>query len=295
MDYRDLVFISVAENLSFSKAAKELFISQPAVTKHIKELENKLDVNLFDRKTNKIVLTKSGKLVYNHLIDIKGIYSDLELALGSENNKYKGELRIGASSTISQYYLPPIIADFHKKFPLINFELYNGNSRDIEHKLEHNEIDIALVENESSQGNFKYFDLIDDELIVVCSNNSLYSKRKDISINDFLDTPIVLREKGSGTLEVINSKLSKLKIKQSDLNILVHLGSTESIKNFLPHFDGYAILSSISIEKELSIKKLVKINVNKLLFKRKFRIAMRFGKENMSSKLFLTHININNL
>lgn len=82
MDYRDNVFLSVAENLSFSKAAEELFISQPAVTKHIKELESKLNIVLFERNGNKIFLTKAGKLTYSHLKTIKQHYRELKLSLG---------------------------------------------------------------------------------------------------------------------------------------------------------------------------------------------------------------------
>src|SRR5690554_1094718 len=126
MDYRDTVFLAVAENLSFSKAANELFISQPAVTKHIKELESKLNSTLFDRKGNKIYLTKSGEITYGYLKKILHQYEELEFELGRMNNLFKGTLRIGASSTISQYLLPQVIAEFHKRYPEIELFVYNG-------------------------------------------------------------------------------------------------------------------------------------------------------------------------
>ncbi len=287
MDYRDNVFLSVAEFLSFSKAAEELFISQPAVTKHIKELEGRLNVTLFERKGNKIYLTKAGKLVYNHLKTIKQQYGDLEFELGRLNDTFKGILRIGASSTISQYLIPRTIAAFHKRYPKIELFLYNGNSFEMEQKVLENEVDLALVENESSQANLKYINFLDDEIVVVTGSHSVYSKRKAISLADFQEIPIVLREKGSGTLEVIQKALLKHNIVLEKLNILIHLGSTEAIKSFLSDFEGIALVSEKSIEKELRLKEVKKLTIKNFNLHRTFRIALRQGQETLSSKLFI--------
>lgn len=286
MDYRDKVFLSVAENLSFSKAANELFISQPAVTKHIKELELKLNSALFERKGNKVYLTKAGKMTYSYLTKIKLKYEELEFELGKMNDSFKGTLRIGASSTIAQYLLPKVIAAFHKRYPKIELFLLNGNSSEMEQKLLANEIEIALVENDSLQGDIKYIDFLDDEVIAVTGSQSVYAKLKSITLIDLTQIPLVLREKGSGTLEVIQKQLSRSQIKLNHLNILIHLGSTEAIKNFLCDFDGIALVSERSIEKELLLKQITKITLKDLQFNRKFRIAHRQGHEAHSSKLF---------
>ena len=286
MDYRDKVFLAVAENLSFSKAANELFISQPAVTKHIKELESRLNSALFERKGNKVYLTKAGKMTYDYLKKIKQQYEELEFELGRMNDTFKGTLRIGASSTISQYIIPKVIALFHKRYPKIELFLFNGNSFEMEQKLLENEIEIALVENDSSQSNIKYIDFIDDEIVAVTGSQSVYAKLKSISLIDFQQIPIVLREKGSGTLDVIQKYLLKNNIKFENLNILIHLGSTEAIKNFLCDFDGIALVSEKAIEKELLLKQITKINIKGIQFNRTFRIAHRQGPETLSSKLF---------
>lgn len=286
MDYRDKVFLAVAESLSFSKAANELFISQPAVTKHIKELENKLNITLFERKGNKVYLTKAGKMTYGYLKKIMQQYEELEFELGRMNDTFKGTLRIGASSTISQYLIPKVIAAFHKRYPKIELFLFNGNSFEMEQKLLKNEIEIVLVENDSSQLNIKYIDFLDDEIVVVTGSQSVYAKLKSISLIDFQKMPIVLREKGSGTLEVIQKHLLKNNIKIDNLNILIHLGSTEAIKCFLCDFDGIALVSEKSIEKELLLKQISKITVKGINFNRKFRVAFRYGHKALSSKLF---------
>ena len=287
MDFRDSVFLAVAENLSFSKAAEELFISQPAVTNHIKELESRLNVSLFERKGNKIYLTKAGKLAYDHLKTIRQLYRELEFDLERLNNSFKGTLRIGSSSTISQYLIPKVIAAFYKRYPEIKLYLLNGNSFEMEQKLLENEVDIALVENDDSQKDIRYINFLDDEIIAVTGSNSVYSKRKVISETDFQQIPVVLREKGSGTLQVIHHSLLKHNISLDKLNVIIRLGSTEAIKNFLCDFDGIALVSEKSIEKELRLKELVKINIRNISMNRKFRIALRQGHASSATGLLI--------
>ena len=111
-DFRLKVFYSVAKNLSFTKASQELFVSQPAVTKHVHELESMYHVRLFDRTNNKISLTEAGKVLMEHCERILTEYRKLEYDMHLLNNEYAGELRLGASTTIAQYILPPILAKF---------------------------------------------------------------------------------------------------------------------------------------------------------------------------------------
>ncbi|MCW3805415.1 LysR substrate-binding domain-containing protein [Plebeiibacterium marinum] len=294
MDFRDRVFLSVAENLSFSKAAEEMFISQPAVTKHIKELESRLKSTLFERKGNRIYLTKAGKLNYEYLKKIKHQYEELEFELGRLNDTFKGTLRIGASSTISQYVIPEALASFYKKYPKIDLHLLSGNSYEIQQKLINEQIDIALIEGSSSMQELQYSDFMPDEIVVVTGSNSVYSKRKQIAISDLANIPLVLRERGSGTLEVIKKSLLENKVDFEDLNIVIHLGSTEAIKNFLTDFNGAALVSEKSISKEVELKQIVKINVPKLKIDRKFRIALRKGNPTYSAQLFINFLNAHN-
>lgn len=286
MDYRDTVFIAVAENLSFSKAADDLNISQPAVTRHIKELEERYHTNLFERKGNKIYLTKAGEKVYNAFKQIAQQYRELDFEIGQLHNSISGEFKIGASSTISQYVIPKVIASFHKRYPKIQILLMNGNSFEMEKLLLENQVDMALVENYSSQSGIRYKNFMDDELIVVTGANSVYAKRESIGKNDLTRIPIVLREQGSGTLEVIRQALLQQNIDFKNLNTLIHLGSTEAIKNFLLDFDGLAIVSEKAVINELYLKTLVKLKVAGFTIPRKFRIAYKLGHKSRQVELF---------
>ena len=286
MNYRDLVFIAVAENLSFSRAASELFISQPAVTNHIKELETKYNTNLFERKGNKIYLTHNGKILYNSLKKIEQEYRNVEFEINKLNEEISGRFIIGASSTISQYLIPKVIAAFHRKYPKLEIELINGNSFDMEKLLLENKIDLAMVENDLSQSGIQYRKFLNDELIVVTGAESVYSKRKNIVKSDLLEIPIVLREKGSGTLEVIKNALARHNLDFEQLNTPIHLGSTESIKNFLLDFDGLAIVSAHAVQTELRLKTLVEVKIADFNIPREFRLANRIGNRNNQVELF---------
>jgi len=178
MEFRDKLFISVAENLSFSKAADDMNISQPAVTRHIRELEERYHISLFERKGNKIYLTKPGEKVYNAFREIERQYRELDFEIGQMHDSIEGEFKIGASSTISQYLIPKAIASFHKRYPRLQIFLMNGNSFEMENALLNNQVDMALVENVSSQSDIRYTNFLDDELIVVTGAHSVYAKRE---------------------------------------------------------------------------------------------------------------------
>jgi DNA-binding transcriptional LysR family regulator len=166
-DFRLKVFQHVAKNLSFTKASQELFISQPAITKHIQELESTYQVRLFDRLGNKITLTEAGKLLLQHSERILDDYKRLAYEMNLLHNAYTGELRLGASTTIAQYVLPPLLGSFIEKFPQVKLSLFNGNSRDVETALQEHRIDLGLVEGIVRLPQLKYTDFLDDELVAM--------------------------------------------------------------------------------------------------------------------------------
>lgn len=232
-DFRLKVFSCVARNLSFTKASQELYISQPAITKHIHELETIYNTRLFERLGNKIQLTDSGKLLLEHCDKILDDYGKLEYEMNLLKNRFVGELRVGASTTISQYVLPPLLASFVDRFPDITLNLTSGNSTTIEKELQGHSIDIAIVEGNIKQPALKYTNFMDDELVLITRVGGKWKNLEEIPVDKLKDIPLVLREIGSGTLDVIVNVLSNYNIRLSDLNIVMHLGSTESIKLYI--------------------------------------------------------------
>ncbi|MFA8451464.1 MAG: LysR substrate-binding domain-containing protein [Bacteroidales bacterium] len=287
MDYRDIVFIKVAENLNFSRAANDLCISQPAVTKHIKELESKYRTDLFERKGNKVFLTEAGSLVYSLLNKIQQQYRDLDFQVQELGNRFSGDLVIGASSTLTQYVIPKVMASFHKKYPDVRIHLINGNSFDMEQSLLSHKIDLALVENVLSLNDIRYKPFLEDELIVVTGSKSKFAYESKVDLKRLSQMPMVMREQGSGTLEVIKKVFKFNDINFEALDIVIHLGSTESIKNFLVDFEGIGILSEKSVRMELASLCLKKIEVVDLSLKRDFRIALKKGYVSRQARIFI--------
>ncbi len=250
-DFRLKVFQSVARNLSFTKASQELFVSQPAITKHIQELETAYRTRLFDRQGGKISLTRSGRLFLEHCDRILEEYRKLEYEMHLLHNEYAGELKLGASTTVAQYVLPLLLGRFISRFPEVGLSLINGNSREVEQALQQNRIELGVVEGVYRMPGLKYTAFMKDELVAIVSCKSRLALPEEISPHDLLDIPLVFRERGSGTLDVIERALGQHDIRLSSLNVLMYLGSTESIKLFIENADCMGIVSVRSVAREL--------------------------------------------
>lgn len=286
-DFRLKVFQSVANNLSFTKASQELFVSQPAITKHIQELETAYQTRLFDRQGNKISLTESGRLLLKHCERILDEYKRLEYEMHLLHNEYRGELRLGASSTIAQYVLPPLLASFIAKFPQIGLSLLSGNSREVETALQEHRIDLGLVEGVFRLPNLKYTPFLEDELVAVVHSRNRLSLPDEITPQDLLNIPLVLRERGSGTLDVIERALLQHDIKLSSLQVLMYLGSTESIKLFLENSDCMGIVSIRSISKDLAAGIFRVIEIKDMPMMRALNFVSLQGQEEGLSQVFM--------
>ena len=286
-DFRLKVFQSVAKNLSFTKASQELFVSQPAITKHIQELETCYQARLFERQGNKISLTEAGKLLLEHSERILDAYKRLEYEMHLLHDDYIGELRLGASTTIAQYVLPPLLANFIRKFPQVNLSLLNGNSREIETALQEHRIDLGLVEGIYRLPNLKYTTFLDDELVAVVHAQSKLSLPDEITPEDLRHIPLVLRERGSGTLDVFERTLLQHGIKLSSLNVLMYLGSTESIKRFLENTDCMGIVSIRSIHRELAAGSFRVVEIKEMQLLREFCFVQQQGQEGGLPQVFM--------
>ncbi|WP_367769764.1 LysR family transcriptional regulator [Flavobacterium sp. WC2421] len=290
MDFRLKVFYTVANRLSFTKAALELFITQPAVSKHIQELEEQYQIKLFDRNGNKVSLTLAGQTLLSHTNKILEIYRDVDFDMSSLINQQRGLLRIGASTTISQYIIPPLLARFHQKLKDVKVNLRNGNTEQIENALLNKEIEIGIVEGQSKNKLIKYTPYLKDELVLVCNLNNPLVSKTEITKDDLLNMRFLMREQGSGTLEVIEYALKPLDINLSQLLIEMELGSTESIKSYLMNSDCVAFISIHAIEKELKNQELVILDIKNLTIERFFYIISLQGKTDALSELFIKNI-----
>lgn len=293
-DFRLKVFRSVAKNLSFTKASQELFVSQPAITKHIQELEAAYQTRLFDRQGSRISLTESGNLLLEHCERILEDYKRLEYEMHLLHNEYTGGLKLGASITIAQYVLPPLLASFIGKFPQVSLSLLNGNSREIEAALQEHRIDLGFVEGVFRLPNIRYTTFLEDELVAVVRTGSKLAVGEEITPDELFHLPLVLRERGSGTLDVFERALQQHNIKLSSLQVLMYLGSTESIKLFLEHTDCLGIVSVRSITRELYSGQLRVVEIKGMPMLRDFSFAQPQGQESGLAQVFMQFAMHNN-
>ncbi len=210
-DFRLKVFDTVAKRLNFTKAANELNITQPAVTKHIKEIELNLNIKLFERNGTKIKLTKAGEILLKYTEEIFSVYQKMEFEIGQLQEKQKGILRLGASTTIAQYVLPPILAEFRKRFPEIQLSLVIQNSERIEELLGNHKIDVGLIEAQIKNRTSHYFPFMKDEIVLVSRQNHSIFTKNNIKLDDLKNIPLVFREPDALAFLSIQSILQELK------------------------------------------------------------------------------------
>ncbi len=250
LHFRLQVFRAAALHLNFTKAAEELYITQPAVTKHIKELENLLHINLFERTRSGLILTPAGQVLLRYAEDTAQREKELEYELGALRHSFSGHLTLGASTTIGQYVIPPVLAAFSRQYPDIRISLRNKNTLEIENDTIRQETDLGIIEGNSRKKELKYIPFMEDEIVAIAHTGSSLSRCESLSLEELKSIPLVLREPGSGSLDVITASLRQHDIHLKDLHVRMHLGSTESIKNLLRSADclGFVSIHAISSE-----------------------------------------------
>ncbi len=282
ISFKHKVFFEVAQQLSFTKASQTLFISQPAISKHIRLLEEEYKTSLFERKGNSISLTEEGTILYNFLLRGQELEKQLEFELNTHRDpsEIKGDLKLGTSTTVTLYIVPPVLSGFRKKYPDVRISLFNRNSENVLVALEDREIDLGIVEGRGKIGQVKSEYFLTDEVLPVCSARSALTKNPRIGIKELSGIPIALRERGSGTLATVKHSLSGKGIKISDLNISMRLGGTEALKNFLLADDSLGFLPARAVARELASGELVRIYIDDLTITRQFYFVQRHGDEN---------------
>lgn len=289
-NFKLIVFRSVARNLSFTKAANELFITQPAVTKNIKALESEYGLRFFSRKGNRIYLTAEGIILLKHVDKLYELQHKLEDNLNSFKENPSGILRLGASTTIAQYVIPSVLSKFLRTYPDVKLSLRTGNTKQIAENLLKGEIDLGIVEGRIKNKEIHYIKFLPDELVVVIRSKNKLIHKNEITLKELIAMPMVLRERGSGTLDVIEHALKNKNVKLSSLRIVMHLGSTEAIKLFLEYHDSVGFIPIRAIEKELKLSVLKIVKIKNLKIKRTFDFITPQGLE--PTKVAVKFINL---
>lgn len=276
--------------MSFSKAAEELHITQPAVTRHIKQLEDHFKQKLFERKGNSISLTHAGTVLLEHTKNILEQHKTLEFDMNALIDRTQGVLSIAASTTMAQYILPEALSKFHQKFPKVQLTLISANTQDVEKKVLDSAVELGFIEGNSKNREISYHPFMKDEIVLVAAKGHALFNKGAIAIKDLHNLSLVLREEGSGSLDIIKQALKEAQVPVEKLNVVIRLGSSESMKTYIQDKRSVAFLSINTILKELKTTELGIIDVEGLSINRNFSYIFKQGHQSPLASLFLNFL-----
>lgn len=234
-----IVFHEVAKNKSFSKAAEELFISQPAVTKHIRNLELKVGTGLIKRGKGKFVLTETGKILFKYTHKISSNLMEIENVLGNFQKDHHGLLKIGTTESYSKCLMPKLLSGFQTSYPSIRITLEVGNSEEIEKSLLDYKNDLGLIATVKASSKFESVPFLREELVLIVSPNHPLGKKKAVSLKEIEGYPFIIRAKGSTTRKILFHAFEEFDIHPS---LLIETGSSEFIKQWVSEGKGVSVV-----------------------------------------------------
>lgn len=271
------IFVVVSQENSITLASKKMYISQPAVSNAIKELETYYGVKLFDRLSKRIYLTEVGKTLLSYSLHITSLFDQLETSIRNSDNI--GSLRIGCSITIGTHLMPSYIKQFSSKFPHIQTFVTIDNSDIIEQLVLENKLDFALIEGVVHSDNIISKSFLSDELVVICGTSNPLLKKQVISIQDLKTQNFLMRDKSSGTRELAESVLL---LNGVSITPIWNSASTEALINGVSNDLGVSILPLRLVQRFIDEDKIKKLTIKDVNFKRQFNIIFHRNK-------FLTH------
>ncbi|MGC9219490.1 MAG: LysR family transcriptional regulator, partial [Athalassotoga sp.] len=270
------VFLEVVNAGSITGASKNLFISQPSISQHIKNIEEKLNFKLFDRsKSEGLILTEKGFKVYQALIPLINTFDETMETLFVMGDSNELQLKIGASKIIGEYMMPEVISDFFKEKAHSNFCVEIQNTSETIEKILDERVAFGLIETPFCHSSLFTETFCVDEMKLICSSKNELASKREISLEELKDVPFIFREIGSGTRKMIEEEFAKY-----DFTPKIHLSfsSNEAIKRAVANDLGVSILSEFATRNEEKAKTIVSLKIKNLNFKREFYISRKKGK-----------------
>lgn len=282
MNERQLrIFYEVATKLSMTEAANKLFMTQPAISQTIKELENEYEIKFFDRIGKKLYLTNDGETFLKYIRRILNLYDECEKEIKKSKDLKSGQLKIGASTTIGIYILTDIIGKYTKLNKGVDVSIIIENTKNISNLILENKIDFAFIEGPVHSDEIIVKDFCDDELVIITSPEHPWTDKKEICVKEIEKEKIIMRELGSGTREVFEKILISNNIIPT---FSLELGNTEAIKKAVEAGLGISCISKRAIQREVEYKKLAIINIKDIKITRKLNLI--YHKDKNFSNLY---------
>ena len=264
------VFDAVAVEKSFSRAGERLLVSQPAVSKQLRLLERTLGTKLVDREPKGVRLTAAGEVLSGYARRIFALAEDAEQAMAELQGLRRGRLTVGASTTLGIYYLPELLAKYRRLYPQIDLGLEVSNTQVIQQYLVEHRVDIAMTEGFVHAPDLVARVLLEDELVPIVPVGHALTRKKSVTLKEFCAQPLLMREEGSGTREVIEQAFLRQGV---TIKPLMTLGNTEAIKRSVAAGVGVAFVSALTIQHELHDGHLAQVKLKDFKLQRAFHVV----------------------
>ena len=257
-------FVQIADSGSFSKAAKDLFLTQPTISAHISALEKELNSRLFVRNTKEVRLSDSGKILYDYAKQMTILQKKIEDTFAVREEKAQQCLTIAASTIPAQYLLPGILAKFNEKYPNQQFKILESDSAKVVEQVVNNTVDVGFTGTVIDKRLCKYIPFYQDELVVITPNTNKYLALQAEKANAtwVAKEPLIMREAGSGTRKEAEKQLRRIGVNPTRLNVIASMESTEAIKRAVSSGMGISVISKLAVEEEIEKGSLLAIPVS---------------------------------
>jgi len=273
MDFQRLaVFRAVARRLSFSRAADELHLTQPAVTKHIQQLEAELGVRLFHRAGKRVELTDAGRIVTDYAQRVSALTEDVRRVLGELKGLRRGYLRLGASATPGLYLLPEILAQFRKKYPQVETTLVITNSADVTRRVSAGEFDMGFVGAPTETPGLQVRPFVGDEIVLIVPPGHPLARQRAFAPDLLAQETLIVREPGSATRQIAEAHLTRLGVAPK---AVLEMTGCEGVKRAVAAGLGVAFVSRRAVALEVAHRLVSVLEVSELHFARQLYLLTR--------------------
>jgi DNA-binding transcriptional LysR family regulator len=250
------VFYHAAKNLSFTSAANELFVTQPAVTAQLKSFEEFCNLKLFKKKGRRVYLTDEGKALFDYAEKIFRYEKEIENAIEDLKELKRGVLRLGTTKTYARYFMPFLISSFHKAHPHIKINLDEGSSRDMIYSLVDFKKEVAVIAKTEDHPEVNFIPFSKEEMVIIASNDHPLTKRGKITFKELASEPFIMKENGSGTRKRIEELFAQ---ENCTPNVLMETSNTEFIKQLVQRAEGISFLVREAVVVEMKEEKLTAV------------------------------------
>ena len=251
-------FYQVAKCQNVSLAAKQLFVSQPAVTAQVKLFEESCGLKLFKKKGRSLILTDEGQTLFNHAKKVFEYEKRIEDALEQMKELKEGSLKLGSARTYARYFMPFLLTGFRDAYPHVKIHLDEGSSREMINSLIELRNEVVIVAKADDHANIAFIPFSREELVLILSPNHHLANESSIVFKQFSREPIIMKDKGSGTRKLIDELYSNHNVIP---NILMETGDAEIIKLLVQHGEGVSFLVKEAVMGEIQEKKLVTVPI----------------------------------